>query len=168
MTLGRCPFSIFCSRGTPYHRESSRQPLPGFHCVRGQPRCQANMAHATQSGPDSGLGFQVKNLKTYVVPSPLGSGKVESTVHHGKYRGCHQPSKGEQLGVSNCLDVYNKSQDSGERQYKSRTCKRWFDPALRASGDVPCRAVTCARRVFLAEIRGLGPVCGKRRDSNGR
>ena len=36
-------------------------------------RCQANMAHMRQSRPDSGLGFQIKVLKTFsVVPSWLG------------------------------------------------------------------------------------------------
>ena len=34
------------------------------------------MAHIRQSGPDSGLGFQVKVLKMFlVVPSSLGSGE---------------------------------------------------------------------------------------------
>jgi len=38
-------------------------------------RCRANMAHVTQSGPDSGPGFQVKHLKSfYVVPFSLGIG----------------------------------------------------------------------------------------------
>ena len=39
-------------------------------------RCRANMdmAHIRQSRPDSGLGFQVKFLKTFNVPSSLGSG----------------------------------------------------------------------------------------------
>ena len=37
--------------------------------------CQANMARVTQSGPDSGLGFQIKVLETFqVVLSSLGSG----------------------------------------------------------------------------------------------
>jgi len=38
-------------------------------------RCRANMAHARQSRPDSGVGVQVKGLETFqVVPSLLGSG----------------------------------------------------------------------------------------------
>ena len=44
--------------------------------VRGM-RCRTSMAHTRQSRPDSGLGFQVKVLKTFqVVPSSLGSGTV--------------------------------------------------------------------------------------------
>ena len=39
------------------------------------------MAHIKQSRPDSGLGFQVKVLKTfYAVPSSFGSGKVERST----------------------------------------------------------------------------------------
>jgi len=38
-------------------------------------RCRANVAHIRQSRPDSGLGFQVKVLKTFKdVPSSLESG----------------------------------------------------------------------------------------------
>ena len=38
-------------------------------------RCLANIAHVRQSGPDSGLGFQVKGLKTFSgVSASLGSG----------------------------------------------------------------------------------------------
>ena len=37
-------------------------------------RCRANAAHIGQSGPDSGLGFYVKIIKTFeVVTSSLGS-----------------------------------------------------------------------------------------------
>ena len=32
----------------------------------------------------------------------------------------------------NCLDLYHTPPDSDERQYKSRTCHRQFDPAPRA------------------------------------
>ena len=41
------------------------------------------MAHATQSRPDSGLSFQVKVLKTFlVVPSWLGSGTLIPAPEH--------------------------------------------------------------------------------------
>ena len=44
-------------------------------------RCRANVAHMSQSRPDSGLGFQVKVLQTFsVVHSPLGSGS-----HRGEH-----------------------------------------------------------------------------------
>ena len=39
-----------------------------------------------------------------------------------------QPSEWDQIVGFNRLDVYHKSPVSGERQYKSRTCNRWFDP----------------------------------------
>ena len=42
-------------------------------------RCRANMAHIRQSGPDSGLAFQVPILETcWVVPCSLGSGVAGS------------------------------------------------------------------------------------------
>ena len=54
-------------------------------------RCRPNMAHIRQSRPDSGLGFQVKFVKTFqVVPFALGSGK--STVV------CGTQGLGEELG----------------------------------------------------------------------
>ena len=38
-------------------------------------RCRANMAHTSPSVPDSGLGSQVKVLKTFsAAPSSLGNG----------------------------------------------------------------------------------------------
>ena len=40
-------------------------------------RCRANMAHVRQSGPDSGLGIEVKVLDTVcVVACSLGSGTM--------------------------------------------------------------------------------------------
>ena len=40
------------------------------HCQLRRERCRANPAHTRQSGPDSGLGLQVKVLETFpVVPS---------------------------------------------------------------------------------------------------
>ena len=44
------------------------------------------------------------------------------------------PAEEEQTVVFNCLDLYYKPPDSGERQYKLRTRKRRFDPALKAGG----------------------------------
>ena len=47
--------------------------------------CRANVAHTRQSGPDSGLSFKVKVLKTFqVVPSSLGSGIVNSATMYSK------------------------------------------------------------------------------------
>ena len=49
-------------------------------------RCGTNSAHARQSRPDSGLGFQVKVLTTFVVvPSSLGSGRRGSGSEAGSY-----------------------------------------------------------------------------------
>jgi len=40
--------------------------------------CRANVAHARQSGPESGLGFHIKGVKTIrVVPSSFGRGKLK-------------------------------------------------------------------------------------------
>ena len=39
----------------------------------------------------------------------------------------HEPSEGQQIFLSNRLDLYHKSLDSGELQYNSRTLKRRFD-----------------------------------------
>ena len=60
-------------------------PEGGDHLKRTrQLRCPANMAHIRQSRPDSGLGFQVKVLKTLkVVPSLLGSGAILARNHAG-------------------------------------------------------------------------------------
>ena len=42
-------------------------------------RCRVNVAHKTQSGPHSGLGFQVKFIETYtIVPSWLGSDQASA------------------------------------------------------------------------------------------
>ena len=38
------------------------------------------------------------------------------------------PSDCNQIISFSCLGVYHKSPNSGERQYKSRTCTRRFDP----------------------------------------
>ena len=69
MTLGRCPLSIFCSRGTPPVEPTNPESItnPNF-------RCRANSAHIRQSRPDSGLDLHLKVLKTFqVVPFSLGS-----------------------------------------------------------------------------------------------
>jgi len=46
----------------------------------------------------------------------------------------HQPSEGDPIVFPNCRDVYHKSPNSGERQHKSRTWERQFDPSLGAGG----------------------------------
>ena len=43
-------------------------------------------------------------------------------------------SERHQIVAFNCRDVFHKLPDSDERQYKSRTEKRRFDAATRASG----------------------------------
>ena len=70
MTLGRCPLSIFCSRGTPPNPESIIPSSLGSETPGGllatERACQfrANWGHISQSGPDSGSGFQVKVSNT--------------------------------------------------------------------------------------------------------
>ena len=46
-------------------------------------------------------------------------------------RSAQMPVRGEQIVIRNFLDVHRKSADSGERQQKSRSEKRRFDPAVR-------------------------------------
>jgi hypothetical protein len=43
-----------------------------------------------------------------------------------------QPSEEDQIVFFSCFDLHHKSPDSGERRFKSRTCKQRFDPVLRA------------------------------------
>jgi hypothetical protein len=40
----------------------------------------------------------------------------------------------EQIGVCNCLYLYRRSPDSGERHYKSRIWQKRSDPGMRAGG----------------------------------
>jgi len=47
----------------------------------------------------------------------------------------------EQIVYFSCLDLYDKSPDSGERQFKSRSWKQRFDIALRFCG-LPSRFAT--------------------------
>ena len=75
----------------------------------------------------------------------------------------HQPSEWDQIVFFNCLDVYHKSPDSGERQYKSRTWERRCDPTLRAEGSsLPKHTRACAlhlvwRRENLYWTYDVGP-----------
>ena len=51
---------------------ASDLPRLAFACIRGPvphspPRCRANAAHIRQSGPESGPGFQVKQLQTFTL-----------------------------------------------------------------------------------------------------
>ena len=56
----------------------------------GTNRCRANMAHIRQSGPDYGLGFQVKFRKTFELFRIHGSGSEirgsEFRVHGSGFR----------------------------------------------------------------------------------
>jgi len=56
----------------------------------------------------------------------------------------HWHCEWDQIVFFNCLDLHHKSLNSGQRQYKSRTCKRRFDPTLRA-GSICCspRGIPC-------------------------
>ena len=95
ITPGRCPLSIFCSRGTPTNPEST---IAGIHGVLRLPRpchlsplfishCRADWAHIRQSGPESGPGFQVKVIKAcklFPPHSAADSDDIRSPplVHH--------------------------------------------------------------------------------------
>ena len=48
-----------------------------------------------------------------------------------------QVSEGDHIAVLILLDLYHTSPDAGERQYKSRTWRKRFDPALRAGSTIP-------------------------------
>ena len=52
----------------------------------------------------------------------------------------------------NCLDVYHTPPDSGELQYKSRICKRRFDPSLRSAGSARSAHLTTQKRRFSANM----------------
>ena len=45
-------------------------------------------------------------------------------------------SEQEQIVFLNCLDLYHKLPDSGERQYASKAWEKRFDHALRAGGRI--------------------------------
>ena len=66
----------------------------------------------------------------------------------------HQPSEREQIFFLTRLVVYHTLLGSGERQYKSRTLKRRFDPALSAGGHTS--RGTCPR----ARVHHAGPFVG--------
>ena len=57
-----------------------------------------------------------------VIVSGLGVRRLHERVEWSRF-----PSEREQIEFFNSLDLYHKSPDSGERQYKSRTRKRGFD-----------------------------------------
>ena len=70
-----------------------------------------------------------------------------------------QPSEGGQIVLFKCLDVYHKSPDSGERQCKSRICRRRCDPpcgqARRRgrSGPSPMIGVPRSPHLFTTHCR---------------
>ena len=76
------------------------------------------MAHVRQSKPDYGLGFQVKVLDPFY-DDPFSREAVHGQVWDTLIHTIHQPSEWDQIVVFNCLDLYHKSPDSGELQYKS-------------------------------------------------
>jgi len=58
-----------------HHNPQTRNSNPCARDEESVVRFLANMANIRQSRPDSGLGYKVKDLKTFeVVPSLLGSG----------------------------------------------------------------------------------------------
>ena len=88
------------------------------------------MARIRQSSRFAGLGFKIKVLKTcHSVTSSLRTceeDRLDLDIIFGVVH--HQPSEGGRTAFFNCPDLYLKSPDSGERQYKSRTWKRRFGP----------------------------------------
>ena len=85
--LGRCGQGPASSRPDPAHQgnENKRTGEGGEHtrdettCLvsSGLERCQANMAHIRQTGPESGLVSRVKFPRPLKVVSSLGSGAGE-------------------------------------------------------------------------------------------
>ena len=72
-------------------REPRDASVAGF---RGEEfaRCRANMAHITQSRPDSGRGLQVNVAETVEsVPSSLGSGQAHNLSPRGSVRSATRP-----------------------------------------------------------------------------
>ena len=67
-------------------------------------------------------------------------------------------SEGEHITFFTCLDLYLKSPDSSERQYKSRTWTRRFDPAVILKQLVSIEAVLVGRGMYanMARIRQSG------------
>ena len=77
ISLEASPDAIIFPQGE-YATCLSRAPFYSLFSLSDQSRCQANMAHVKQSKPDSGLGFQVKVLKTFqVAPCSLRCGADE-------------------------------------------------------------------------------------------
>ena len=69
------------------------------------------MAHIRQSGPYSGLGFQAKALAILM----LAADEAQNLL---RAKNVSWPREGAQIVISDLLDPYHKSPDSGERQHK--------------------------------------------------
>ena len=76
-----------------------------------------------------------------------------------------QPSEWNEPVLVNLLDLHHTLLDSGERQYKSRTCNTRFDATLRADGTTrhnPLTANGCdvkfARVTYTLNSHGARPV----------
>ena len=80
----------------------------------------------------------LKNFLSFILPNPESS----TTFNHGELQlqVSTSPQNGYQIALFNRLDVHLKPPDSGERQNKSRTCRRRCDPALRARDRDSARA----------------------------
>ena len=123
------------------------------------------MAHLRQSGPVSGLGFQAKVLKPFEIVSSL-NGRGDEYLVRDPHR------RRSTSFVLNRHDLYHRSLDSGEIQYKSRTLKWRIDglvvPADRRGDEYPVRdawRVCCfwACRVMIQ--RRFTPSACERRGS---
>ena len=63
---------------------------------------------------------------------------------------------GEQMVFYHCLDLYHKSPDSGERQYKSRTSKGRSDHAMRAGvTSEGLESPDCCDKIGERELRHM-------------
>ena len=87
--------------------------------------------------------------------------------------GLHPPARGEQTVFFDYLDLYLKSPDSDERQYKSRTQKWRFDPALSAGGRNPTASPQGKTKSTISDFRFPGwqrrfCLCQSRNGSHSR
>ena len=73
-----------------------------------------------------------------LLPPKMVQAKARIWYHLGWWRGPPSLKGGATLRF-HCLDLYHKLPDSRERQYKSRTPKRRFGPALRAGENLKCK-----------------------------
>ena len=150
--------SIFCSRGTPSQRRLKMAPTPNTLSVSDHVWSVSDDFFRSQHS-NNGLSIShICHARSYVQTQHFAHKVVHGIWGHTPQAGaasalrwwCRlgrtappsrlarwplRPPAGEQNRLFNCRDLYHTSVDSGERQCRSRTWERRFDPALR-TGDV--------------------------------